>query len=247
MALQILVAGVASVLIYLVMRGLRLAISSRSWPCTNGKIISSELEEGSDYNIGSGPTYRARIRYRYVVEGTACESTRLWFQHRWFSGRKLTAETIRAGYPVGKAVTVHYDPRRPRIAVLETGISFENVAHLGLSLFFGWVVSTLLDLGLLTVLWMLGLAIAVRGRPPLRGTKHGQRPCRPGPAPVHHARAGRTRAYWLFGHDLWARRRDQRIRLLCDDLMGRADDVAALRRVALFCCGARFAGSLQQR
>jgi hypothetical protein len=163
MALQILVAGVASVLIYLVMRGLRLAISSRSWPCTNGKIISSELEEGSDYDIGSGPTYRARIRYRYVVEGTACESTRLWFQHRWFSGRKLTAEAIRAGYPVGKAVTVHYDPRRPRIAVLETGISFENVAHLGLSLFFGWVVSTLLDLGLLTVLWMLGLAIAVNG------------------------------------------------------------------------------------
>lgn len=106
---------------------------SESWPFTEGEIISSQVKGRRDTEWSS--LHSAEVRYQYVVDDTACVSDTISFGSKLYLGRP-SAEEVVAMYPVGAKVAVYYDPHKPQLATLETGISVGNFIVLGLSAMF---------------------------------------------------------------------------------------------------------------
>jgi hypothetical protein len=98
--------------------------AAREWPSTPGKVVvsSSELREvkvlDSDRETGHRFEQRnfANIVYEYAVSGQKLRNNRVSIGEDL--GNFQVAETI-AKYPVGAIVTVYYNSRHPREAVLE--------------------------------------------------------------------------------------------------------------------------------
>ncbi|MDB5602932.1 MAG: hypothetical protein JWN71_4976 [Xanthobacteraceae bacterium] len=103
-------------------RGRRLKQDSAFWPTTKGEIVWSDIvvETGRDETGRTATRYGAAIRYRYLLGGTRFESTRITWRDGQKTTRAAAQRKLLARYPVGRAVNVHYDPRRPAMAVLET-------------------------------------------------------------------------------------------------------------------------------
>jgi hypothetical protein len=97
------------------------------WPQTSGKVVVSTSQvrkvETFDDDRDGGKTEEARnfahIVYEYTVSGQKLRNDRVSIGEDL--GNFEVAETI-ARYPVGKVVTVYYNPRKPREAVLEREI-----------------------------------------------------------------------------------------------------------------------------
>lgn len=85
--------------------------ASKRWPKTTGEVLESQLEKDVD---GWGPY----VRYGYSVKGKRYVNDRLYF---YLSNRSTEHEARKhlAPYPVGKAVTIYYNPRSPANAVLD--------------------------------------------------------------------------------------------------------------------------------
>lgn len=105
--------------------------ASLFWPTTPGKVLFSQLASASSGGSGSGGI--GVVRYEYEVNGA-----------------RVLAEDVRGGLPgdakawlranpVGRAVTVHYNPLDASDSVLKTGIEWNNfiLPAIGLVLF-GW-------------------------------------------------------------------------------------------------------------
>lgn len=75
-----------------------------------GKILNSERR-------GSSKSSAHDIEYQYVVNGYTFVSDTVSYKA---SGSNYSRRTVRK-YPVGKEVTVYYDPSNPRYSVLELG------------------------------------------------------------------------------------------------------------------------------
>ena len=103
---------------------------SESWPTVEGKITSSSVAE-------SGPrdhlTFRAHVSYQYEVNETVHRSDRVDFNPTGMSSSKrVHAQEITRKYPVGKQVTIAYDPEDPNISVLEPGVKLGAAFMIGL-------------------------------------------------------------------------------------------------------------------
>jgi hypothetical protein len=98
--------------------------AAREWPSTPGRVVISESElrdvKVLDSERESGRKLEQRnfanIVYEYSVSGQKLRNNRVSIGEG--RGNFQVAETI-AKYPVGSIVTVYYDPRHPRDAVLE--------------------------------------------------------------------------------------------------------------------------------
>jgi len=110
------------------------ALESRSWPRTRGVIVASKLED--DRESGGGGMYRALVSYRFTVDGHEFVGDRACFGDSDRTSWSWAARKIVARYRPGDAVTVHYDPSKPREAVLETGISGVLMARLAFGIVF---------------------------------------------------------------------------------------------------------------
>ena len=101
-------------------RDVRRALASTTWPHAEGEIVGSHVHVDGHHEDGE-PQLRTVIRYRYEVGGQTYHGERVFFGDALalrFSGpgkRRLAA------YPVGARVSIAYDPRDPRTAVLEPG------------------------------------------------------------------------------------------------------------------------------
>jgi len=82
-----------------------LAYTSRNWPTTSGIVVA----------------FYETPEYKYSVAGTtytnSCASCNELFDRNW-SIRNSSKYAVR--YPLGAKVDVHYSPKRPGVAVLET-------------------------------------------------------------------------------------------------------------------------------
>ena len=85
--------------------------ASKRWPKTTGEVLESQLEEDAD---GWGPY----VRYGYSVKEKHYVNDRLYF---YLSNRSTEHEARKhlLPYPVGKVVTIYYNPRSPANAVLD--------------------------------------------------------------------------------------------------------------------------------
>jgi hypothetical protein len=101
--------------------------AASQWPQTTGKVVVSTSETRAvktfddDREGGRGEEKRnfAKIVYEYQVSGQKMRASRVSIGEDL--GNFEVAETI-ARYPVGKVVTVYYNPRKPREAVLERDV-----------------------------------------------------------------------------------------------------------------------------
>lgn len=121
------------------------ALESRSWSRTQGIVRMSTVQEDLD---GEGILYKARVSYRFTVDGREFVGNRACFGDSDRSSWSLLARRIVARYRVGAAVTVHYDPEKPSEAVLEPGISGVLMARMALEAAF-----------LAMAIWMLRAAV----------------------------------------------------------------------------------------
>jgi hypothetical protein len=111
------------------------------YPSTTGTVVRNERVAHAG-NKG-GTYYTAKVGYAYAVDGRPYEGTRVRFD------RDSVANAWADAHPVGSAVRVYYDPRRPWDCAVETGLvgwdlGLPLVAVLfnGVALFGWWCVFT---------------------------------------------------------------------------------------------------------
>jgi hypothetical protein len=100
--------------------------ASARWPAAPGRVVESGVEEVERGRFSHSPTvhYKARVRYRYRVDGRAYENDRICYDVAncgTGTGREAAA-ALAADYPEGAAVRVRHDPAHPERAVLRTGV-----------------------------------------------------------------------------------------------------------------------------
>jgi hypothetical protein len=124
--------GLAALILYpsrwLLLEGYR----SRSWPHTDGAILSTKIiERPRTSRFGDGSWHIPIIRYDYQIESTHYTNSRVAFasyrpNHGY--GSQAEAQAIVDHYPAGKHVSVFYEPASPGHSVLQPGIQ-DSVLH----------------------------------------------------------------------------------------------------------------------
>jgi len=115
------------------------ARESASWVPTDGQITHSQMVSNSG---GEGTTYAPEVHYTYQVEGKEYNGTRIFIGDNRYSSNGDYARNYIERYPVGKEVSVYFDPQQPGSAILEPGTSkksyFPLALGLGFAAFGGW-------------------------------------------------------------------------------------------------------------
>jgi len=119
------VAAAGGLAIYVGAGNLADARASRDWPSVEGTITVSDVVRETERTSATdmkrtSVTWRAKVAYRYVVDGTSYEGTRIAYGAYDTAERERAARTV-ARYPVGHTVVVFYKPADPAESVLEPG------------------------------------------------------------------------------------------------------------------------------
>lgn len=95
------------------------AKASESWPTSMGTITNSEVNQSVD----DGTTmYSAEINYQFIVENKSYTGNKISLASGGTSTSSLSEiKKDLQKYPIGKEVTVYYDPELPNNAVLIPG------------------------------------------------------------------------------------------------------------------------------
>jgi len=108
-------------------RAVARARASVAWPTTEAVVVRSEVVASTTTSGTGGPvgrtmtTHDPEVSFEYEVAGQRYRSHRIIFvdiNYR-YDDAKATVER----YPVGSRVTAYYDPRNPKVAVLEPGMA----------------------------------------------------------------------------------------------------------------------------
>ena len=101
----------------------RTAAASQSWPTTSGTVTLSSYyrNDSRDSDGHTSITYGAKIHYKYQVDGTDYHGDRV-SSLDYSSSNTKHVHSIMDRYPMGKEVTVHYNPDNPSDALLEPGV-----------------------------------------------------------------------------------------------------------------------------
>ena len=106
---------------------IRKGYESRTWPETRGTIISSHMERRTHRDSQKNKSrlqYIAIIRYSYTVNGRGHVGSKIGFgKSQYISNRSIKVERYLQQFPVGKSVTVYYNPADHGEAVLNPGIT----------------------------------------------------------------------------------------------------------------------------
>jgi hypothetical protein len=91
--------------------------ASQAWPSTKGKIVTSRVELSSGRDMA---TVFAKIVYEYQLSGRTYQFDQVHSGDEFFAQatREETYDLVDR-YPVGREVTVYYNPDNPADAALE--------------------------------------------------------------------------------------------------------------------------------
>jgi hypothetical protein len=102
----------------------REALDSRSWPTVEGTVIVSETRHvPARESADRRSSYQPEVAVEYEVDGQTLICDRLTFTTISFDRAMLVRELLRP-YPVGKKVSVSYDPDDPARSVLDPRLRF---------------------------------------------------------------------------------------------------------------------------
>ncbi|NJD61017.1 MAG: hypothetical protein C3F13_01220 [Anaerolineales bacterium] len=131
--LTVLFIAIGVILIFVHRLNKRKAEESTRWLATTGAIKESRVKQGSsmlmssDEDGESTPVYTPEISYTYQVAGVEYASKRISFGGTKSYSKPENAEKDVALYPVGKEMTVYYDPKNPKEAVLDRTAKISNM------------------------------------------------------------------------------------------------------------------------
>ncbi len=100
-----------------VFSGVSSSLRSEHWPKAPAQIVSSGVVIGSA-NVAT--RWIPHVEYVYVVGHTSYRSSRIRFLMSPFY-QEENASAVTAPYPVGRSISVAYDPAAPKESVLEPG------------------------------------------------------------------------------------------------------------------------------
>ena len=102
-------------------RSRRKAQASQSWPSISGEIVQAEVRTSTTHDDEGNVeySYYPSVTYAYSVEGKPYSSSQIAFGGTIGYNQRAKAEAKLNDYPVGKPVTVYYNPEKPSEAVLE--------------------------------------------------------------------------------------------------------------------------------
>lgn len=112
------------------------ALRSYFWESTEGRIVSSTVTRLK--HPREAASYYADIKYEYEVAGETFLGDRV-FWGEYGTGSLDPMQEIVDRYPVGKKVTVYYDPANPKKAVLERGARLASFGLFFIGLLFSVV------------------------------------------------------------------------------------------------------------
>jgi len=97
-------------------------------PAAIGRLCQGESSprEVTSHTVEDGTTYSADIEYVYTVEGIEHDSDVVVLR-----GHSYSAQEAVSRYPLGKTVSVSYDPGKANRAVLEPGVESYEADELG--------------------------------------------------------------------------------------------------------------------
>lgn len=130
-----------------------LVLSSKKWPHVTGKIIKSRLESRGTTDPNDGVytiEYCAELEYSYQIKGKHFFSRKINLFKNGYSIRKKSTGILDK-YPRGTSVKVFYNPKKPSIAVLETG---------GVTRLIIIIISLMITVGVMTALLMFTIRTA---------------------------------------------------------------------------------------
>ena len=99
------------------------AEESKAWPATAGEITQAYIRESQTRDSDGYMTtsYYPEVRYLYDARGVAYTGEQISFGGAIGGSHQKAAEIV-AQYPVGKNLTVYYNPNNPAEAVIERRI-----------------------------------------------------------------------------------------------------------------------------
>ena len=97
------------------------ADASTSWSSVSGRITESYLREENRTDSDGYPQtyYYPEVRYEYDLLGATYTGDKIAFGSKTGNGSQKKTQEALAQYPVGKSVSVYYDPNNPEDAVFE--------------------------------------------------------------------------------------------------------------------------------
>jgi hypothetical protein len=151
-------AFIALVLLIVSNNTQRRAEAAQAWPAANGTIVKTWVEENIEREDDGTieRDYTPEVQYEYIANDRIYRSQQRSFGFQPVFRSSQSAEQVLENYPVGKQVTVFYNPEAPAEAVLNREIPANTVAVL-----IGWVF---LILGIVFILVPAGLFILGRSR-----------------------------------------------------------------------------------
>jgi hypothetical protein len=91
--------------------------ASVHWPRVQGQVTRAWIHAFRDNN--QNPQFMARVKFAYEVQGRRYDSERIAWGGRASNATATEAQTVVDRYPTGSPVPVHYNPQKPKEAVLE--------------------------------------------------------------------------------------------------------------------------------
>jgi hypothetical protein len=116
--------------------------SSSTWPTAVGTITHSQI---LPYNDGD---YGIDIKYAFTVQDEACQGSATDSGAGLRAYDRQDAEKVVEAYPIGRAVTVYYDPNtknsllKPGVSPVSSGMIAFAVLFIGFGLFCGYLAWT---------------------------------------------------------------------------------------------------------
>ncbi len=97
------------------------ALASSRWPTVEGEIIQSEVGK----KLGRRPGLFPVVVYSYHVNNQNYQAKRIKVGTQEFASTDESwVQGTLDNYPLGKKITVHYNPKAPMKAILEPGFTF---------------------------------------------------------------------------------------------------------------------------
>jgi hypothetical protein len=97
---------------------MRTAWQVRRWPRVPGVILSASLKHSRAADE-EAESFQPLVRYSYTVDGVKREGRRLALRGTDAGGSESWAREVLARYPVGKPISVFYNPANPDEAAIE--------------------------------------------------------------------------------------------------------------------------------
>ena len=97
---------------------LQYSYASKSWPAVPGTITRSEVDV---WQRDSQTHYQPDIAYSYTINGEKYTSSKITIGDPPLDNNVTRAKRLQSEYPVGKEVSVYYDPELPESSALKPG------------------------------------------------------------------------------------------------------------------------------